>query len=54
MPAAGPARRWAPDLHFGAVNTQSYALGCGIGEHVRQGPQPQPGLAGNGEATRSV
>ena len=50
--AAGPVRLWAPDLHLGAVDAQVHALGRGIGEHVGQRAQPQPGLAGHGEATR--
>jgi hypothetical protein len=43
-------RPGAADLHLGAVDAQVHALGRGIGEHVGQGAQPQPGLAGHGEA----
>ena len=39
----------AADLHLGAVDAQVHALGRGVGEHVGQRPQPQPGLAGHGE-----
>ena len=48
-PAAGLARAGAPDLHLGAVDPQVDALGGGVGEHVGQRAQPQPGLAGHGE-----
>ena len=40
---------WAADLHLGAVDAQLHALGGGVGEHIGQRPQPQPGLAGHGE-----
>ena len=43
-PAGGPAH-----LHLGAVDPQLHAFGSGVGEHVRQRPQPQPGLAGHRE-----
>jgi len=42
---AGPA-----DLGLGAVDAQLHAVGRRVGDHIRQGPQPQRGLAGHGEA----
>jgi hypothetical protein len=32
-------------LHLGAVDPQLHALGGGVGEHIGQRPQPQPGPA---------
>jgi hypothetical protein len=51
-PPAGPVSLRTADLDLGAVDAQVHALGGGAGEHVRQRPQPQPGLAGYGEAPR--
>jgi geranyl diphosphate 2-C-methyltransferase len=48
-PPARPPRPGPADLHLGAVDPQPYPLGGGVGEHVRQGAQPQPGLAGHRE-----
>jgi hypothetical protein len=48
-PAAGLARRGAPDLHFGAVQAEGDAAGGGAGAQVGEGLQPDPGLAGDGE-----
>jgi hypothetical protein len=45
--------RWARgrrDLGLGAVDAQLHAGGRRVGDHIRQGPQPQRGLAGHGEA----
>ena len=39
----------AGDLHLGAVDPQRHALGGGVGEHIGQRAQPQPGLAGHRE-----
>jgi hypothetical protein len=44
-PPPGPARRGAAHLHLSAVDPQLHALGSGVGEHIGQRPQPQPGLA---------
>ena len=43
----GPARPGAAHLHLGAVDLQLDALGGGVGEHISQRLQPQPGLAGH-------
>jgi hypothetical protein len=50
--AAGPVRPGPADLDLGAVDAQVHAFGGGVGEHVGQRAQPQPGRAGNGEAPR--
>jgi len=44
---AGPA-----DLGFGAVQAQLDAVRGGVGDHIRQGAQPNPGQVGNGEPAR--
>ena len=36
-------------LHFSAVDPQLHAFGGGVGEHIGQRAQPQPGLAGHSE-----
>jgi hypothetical protein len=49
-PPPAPVRPGPADLGLGRVDAQLDALGRGGGEHVRQGPKPRPGLAGDGEA----
>lgn len=45
-----PAAGWrTPD--FGSVQTQLDTLGLGIGEHVSQGPEPQPRTVGDRAST---
>jgi hypothetical protein len=44
---AGPA-----DLGLGAVVAQLHAVGRRVGDHIRQGPQPPRGLAGDGKPAR--
>jgi hypothetical protein len=41
------AGRWPADLDLGGVQTQLDALGLGIGEHIRQGPQTQARAVGD-------
>jgi hypothetical protein len=36
-------------LHLGAIDPQPHTIGRGVGEHIRQRPQPQPALTGHGE-----
>jgi hypothetical protein len=47
--AAGLSRAGPPDRHFGAVQADGDAAGGSVGEQVGQGPQPDAGLAGDGE-----
>jgi len=49
-PAAGLVRPGAAHADLGAVDPQFHTLGGGVGEHVGQRAQPQPGLAGHREA----
>ena len=49
MPAARARRPGAAHLHLGAIDAQLHPFGGGVGEHIGQRGQPQPGLAGNGE-----
>ena len=52
-PPPGPARARAADLHLRAVDPQFHAPRRRVGEHVRQGAQPQAGLARHGEPAGS-
>jgi hypothetical protein len=40
----------AADLGLGGVDAQLHPAGLGVGDHVRQHPQPHPRLAGDREA----
>ncbi|MGH3159222.1 MAG: hypothetical protein ACRDNF_21975, partial [Streptosporangiaceae bacterium] len=49
-PPPGPVHPGPADLYFSAVDPQFEVLGGGIGEHIGQGVQPQPGMGGHSEA----